>query len=354
VTYVSATWPLRRRGAFRRGRDSKGWREVLRLDPRPAVDAIKAAPWTGEDPNHPGGGGRLVRHHRSRQLRGATILRRPVGAPFKAGRGGGGPPLLFEARTHRVRPAWTTSATEWNAMYASALAKPPPHRQSGLAARRGVIGDFLYANLRRSADGRWLRSWQAGGGARISPTPPTTDGWSTASPVGRADRGGVDGPASRRPTPPRPVPRRPGRGILHHGHDAEALLVRTKDLFDGATPSANGWRRCPGPARGRHGSDATGGGRRDHRPARRAAHRHHRSPTLWRRPTLLRRGSPRCGDRRPPRLVRWRAGVGSRRGAAGASHDSPLWKAGTRTSPTCVTTTRARCRPPIRSRCRRS
>ena len=41
----------------------------------------------------------------------------------------------------------------------------------------------------------------------------------------------------RRAAPPLPRPRR--RRVLHDRHDAEALVVRPKDVFDDATPSAN-------------------------------------------------------------------------------------------------------------------
>ena len=177
---------------------------------------------------------------------GDTILRRPVGAPL------GGPSeveagrrLLFEARRLRVRPGLDDKVlTEWNAMYASALAEAaaatgnPDWERSAVA-----IGSFLYDNLRRNPDGRWLRSWQSDGGARHLAYAAdyawlvdcftrlgelTGQGIWTARAVETADalvelfHDDQDG------------------GFFTTGHDAEALLVRTKDLFDGATPSANG------------------------------------------------------------------------------------------------------------------
>ncbi len=177
---------------------------------------------------------------------GATILRRPVGEPL------GGPAeveagrrLLFEARGRRVRPGLDDKVlTEWNAMYASALAEAasatgnPEWEQSAAA-----IGGFLYDNLRRSPDGRCLRSWQAEGGARhlayaadyawlvdcftrlgeLTGRAVWTDrAIETADALLDLFHDDRDG------------------GFFTTGHDAEALLVRTKDLFDGATPSANG------------------------------------------------------------------------------------------------------------------
>jgi hypothetical protein len=177
---------------------------------------------------------------------GATILRRPVGAPL------GGPPeveagrrLLFDARSLRIRPGLDDKVlTEWNAMYASVLAEAasatgnPEWGQSAVA-----IGDFLYDNLRRRPDGRWLRSWQADGGARhlayAADYAWLVDGFTRLGELtGRAvwtDRAIETADALLDL-----FHDDQGGGFFTTGHDAEALLVRTKDLFDGATPSANG------------------------------------------------------------------------------------------------------------------
>jgi hypothetical protein len=177
---------------------------------------------------------------------GDTILRRPVGEPL------GGPSeveagrrLLFEARRLRVRPGLDDKVlTEWNAMYASALAEAASATGNRDWEQSAVtIGSFLYDNLLRPSDDRWLRSWQAEGGARHLAYAAdyawlidcftrlgelTGRGVWTARAVETADallelfHDDQDG------------------GFFTTGHDAEALLVRTKDLFDGATPSANG------------------------------------------------------------------------------------------------------------------
>jgi hypothetical protein len=175
---------------------------------------------------------------------GSTILSRPVGQPLvgnetvEAGR-----VILVEARATRVRPGLDDKViTEWNAMYASALAEAaagarnPEWRDEAVA-----IGEFLVAHL-LGDDGRWRRSWQAEGGARHLAYAGdyawlvdcftrlgelTGESIWTERAVAAADallalfhddEGG---------------------GFFTTGHDAEALIVRTKDIMDGATPSAN-------------------------------------------------------------------------------------------------------------------
>jgi hypothetical protein len=151
--------------------------------------------------------------------------------------------LLFEARRARTRPGLDDKVlTEWNAMYASALAEAagatgnPAWQQSAVAT-----GDFLLANLRRP-DGRWLRSWQRGTGARhlayaadyawliecftrlgelCGQRRWTDRATETADALLELFHDDTDG------------------GFFTTGHDAEALIVRTKDILDGATPSAN-------------------------------------------------------------------------------------------------------------------
>jgi hypothetical protein len=175
---------------------------------------------------------------------GATILRRPVGAPLcgpvatETGRR-----LLFEARSRRVRPALDGKVlTEWNAMYGSSLAEAAAATGKEAWAEDAVaIGQFLCDHL-LGDDGRWLRSWQVEGGPRHRAYAGdyawlidlfTRLGELTGRAVwtGRAvdtadglidlfhdDQGG---------------------GFFTTGEDAEALIVRTKDVIDGATPSAN-------------------------------------------------------------------------------------------------------------------
>jgi uncharacterized protein YyaL (SSP411 family) len=104
-----------------------------------------------------------------------------------------------------------------------------------------ALGDFLLSSL-RSSDGRWLRSWQAEGGARhlayAADYAWLVDGFTrlaeasgTARWIGAA-RDAADGMLSLFWDPD-------VGGLFTTGIDAERLIVRSKDLLDGATPSAN-------------------------------------------------------------------------------------------------------------------
>jgi len=175
---------------------------------------------------------------------GSTILRRPVGAPL------GGPDqvetarsLMFDSRSKRVRPGLDDKVlTEWNAMYASALAEAAAATGNRAWAKTAVaVGEFLHANLVGS-DGRWHRSWQRDGGARH-----LAYAGDYAWLVDCCTRlGELTGEArwTKRATDAADglitlLADEQGGGFFTTGHDAEALIVRTKEIFDGATPSAN-------------------------------------------------------------------------------------------------------------------
>ncbi len=149
---------------------------------------------------------------------------------------------LFEARERRVRPGLDNKVlTEWNAMFVAALA------EAGAAfGRRDWLDDaeataeFLLDSL-RDTGGRWLRSWQAGRARQaafavdhswlVEAFTRLGEATGRARWIGHAreaadqllelfwddDRG----------------------GLFTTGHDAEQLIVRQKELNDGATPSAN-------------------------------------------------------------------------------------------------------------------
>ena len=124
---------------------------------------------------------------------GRTILRRPLGCPAarpaeveEARR------RLFEARPARVRPGLDDKVlTEWNAMFGSALAEAAAAtgRRDWAEAAVG-IAEFLLAELRRPADGRWLRSWQDGRARHLGLRRRLRLGGRLLHPAGRAHRRG--------------------------------------------------------------------------------------------------------------------------------------------------------------------
>ncbi len=150
---------------------------------------------------------------------------------------------LFAARERRVRPGLDDKVlTEWNALMLGALAEASvaTGRADWLAAAV-ANGEFLVRALRRD-DGRWLRSWQADGGARhlgfAADHGALVDAFvRLAEATGEARwiehaRGTADAlldlfwDAQR-------------GGVFTTGSDAERLITRNKDLMDNATPGAN-------------------------------------------------------------------------------------------------------------------
>ncbi len=175
---------------------------------------------------------------------GSTILHRPVGAPLvgpievEAGRR-----HLLAARSERIRPGLDDKVlTEWNAMWASALAEAAGATGNETWTSAAIAtGDFLWENL-RGPDGRWLRSWQAGGGARIAAFA-ADHAWLVDCFTRLGELTGEALWTERALDVAHvlidhfvdPVE----GGFFTVAADAEQLIVRTKDVFDGATPSAN-------------------------------------------------------------------------------------------------------------------
>jgi hypothetical protein len=150
---------------------------------------------------------------------------------------------LFAAREQRVRPGLDDKVlTEWNALMLSALAETAA--ATGRADWLGAAvanGEFLVRELRR-ADGRWLRSWQAGGGARhlayagdhaalVDAFARLAEATGEARWVAEA-RQAADALVELFWDPER-------GGVFTTGRDGERLVTRDKDLMDSATPSAN-------------------------------------------------------------------------------------------------------------------
>jgi uncharacterized protein YyaL (SSP411 family) len=148
---------------------------------------------------------------------------------------------LFAARSDRVRPGLDDKVlTEWNAMFCSALAEAAwvTGRDDWLAAA-GRIGRFLLSELRPS--GRWMRSWQ--GGRARHPAYAADHAWLVEAFVRLAEASGrADWLAEACAAADALLDLfwdADEGGLFTTGRDAEQLIVRAKDFFDGATPSAN-------------------------------------------------------------------------------------------------------------------
>ena len=179
---------------------------------------------------------------------GANILHRPVRGDLAR------PPAveaarrrLFEHREHRVRPGLDDKVlAEWNALMLAGLCEAAASTGNPEWAEAAVAnGEFLTAALRRD-DGRWLRSWQAGGDGREAGARHlacahdygalTGAFIDLAELTGRARwieeaRAAADGLIEL-------FWDDESGGVYTTGADAEALVTRPKDLMDNATPSA--------------------------------------------------------------------------------------------------------------------
>jgi uncharacterized protein len=150
---------------------------------------------------------------------------------------------LFDARSQRVRPGLDDKVlTEWNALMLAVLAEAAgaTGRADWLDAAVANAG-FLAGSLRR-ADGRWLRSWQADGGARhlafAADHAALVDAFTRVAEV----TGDARWIAEARTTADALLDLfwdAERGGVFTTGSDAEALITRNKDLMDNATPSAN-------------------------------------------------------------------------------------------------------------------
>ncbi len=175
---------------------------------------------------------------------GANILHRPVrgdlerpAAVERARR------ALFARRETRVRPGLDDKVlTEWNGLMLATLsdAAMAMGREDWMEAAR-ANADFLCSTLRRP-DGRWLRSWQADGGARTlgyaADHAAMVDGLTRLGEATGEARWTEVAISSADVLLDRFSDAANG-GFHTTGSDAEALVKRPKDLMDNAQPSAN-------------------------------------------------------------------------------------------------------------------
>jgi len=147
-------------------------------------------------------------------------------------------PLLFARRAQRVRPGLDDKVLlAWNAFMLAALTEAAAalDRADWMDAAR-VNARFLLRELRRD-DGRLVRSWRAPYLAYAEDYAALLEALLTLAEL--------DDPAWL--TEARTIAREllvhfhdvEGGGFFTTGDDAETLIVRSKDLFDDATPSAN-------------------------------------------------------------------------------------------------------------------
>ncbi|MBW3650833.1 MAG: thioredoxin domain-containing protein [Actinobacteria bacterium] len=152
--------------------------------------------------------------------------------------------LLFGARQQRVRPGLDDKVlTEWNAMFVSALA------EAGAALKKPAwvdeaarTAEFLLSSL--LVEGRWRRSWQRG---RVNPrllAYAVDHAWLvdafTRLAEARGEARWMDAARQAADALLDLFFDEEEGGVFTVGRDGEQLLVRQKDSYDGATPSANG------------------------------------------------------------------------------------------------------------------
>ena len=151
---------------------------------------------------------------------------------------------LFEARARRVRPGLDDKVlTEWNAYLVAALAEAGAAAGEPTWVEAAVeTAEFLLANLRRR-DGRWLRAWQADAGARhlayAADHGALVDAFTRLAEATGEARWVAEARSVADALLALFWDDEHG-GVFTTGHDAEALIARTKDLMDNATPGANG------------------------------------------------------------------------------------------------------------------
>ncbi len=150
---------------------------------------------------------------------------------------------LFEAREGRVRPGLDDKVlTEWNALFLSTLAEAAAATRNEAWMGQAVqTGEFLLRELRRSADGRWLRAWQDGRANHLgyaNDYAALVDAFTRlAEATGQARW--IDEARRTADAMLDLFWDEANGGLFTTGKDAEQLITRPKDLFDSALPAAN-------------------------------------------------------------------------------------------------------------------
>jgi uncharacterized protein YyaL (SSP411 family) len=145
---------------------------------------------------------------------------------------------LFARRTRRIRPGLDDKVLlAWNALFLDALTEAASvcERADWMDAAR-TNARFLLRELRR-ADGRFLRSWRAPYLAYAEDYGALLEALCTLAE--HDDVAWLDDARAVADELLRLFHDDAGSAFFTTGHDAEQLIVRAKDLFDNATPSAN-------------------------------------------------------------------------------------------------------------------
>jgi uncharacterized protein YyaL (SSP411 family) len=156
--------------------------------------------------------------------------------------------ILAETRARRPQPALDDKVlTEWNAMTAATLAEAATATGTVHWGERALaVAEFLFAELRRPGDGRWLRSWQGGRARHLALA--ADHAWLVECCTRLAELTGDPAWTARACTVADTLLAvfwddaagdGAGGGVFTTGDDAEPLIVRPKDWVDGALPAAN-------------------------------------------------------------------------------------------------------------------
>lgn len=186
---------------------------------------------------------------RNGNFEGSNILHRPIRGDLRR------PELvergrtaLLEARGRRVRPGLDDKVlTEWNGLFLATLAEAAAATgDAGWLADAVAGAEFLLAHLRRD-DGRWLRTWQAGGDGQPARAQHLAYAADHAALVDAFTRLAEATGEARWIAEARAAADAlldlfwddEAGGVFTTGDDAEVLIARQKDFQDNATPSAN-------------------------------------------------------------------------------------------------------------------
>jgi uncharacterized protein YyaL (SSP411 family) len=150
---------------------------------------------------------------------------------------------LFDARERRVRPGRDDKVlTEWNALMLATLSEAAAATGRDDWRDAAVAnGEFLLDGLRRK-DGRWLRSWQADGGARhlafAADYAALVDAFTRLGETTGQARW-IEAAADAADGLLELFWDEGDGGLFTTGTDGERLIARQKDLMDNPIPSAN-------------------------------------------------------------------------------------------------------------------